>query len=571
MIVMASSPAQLRHRAPGLGRVWLVACAGALVAWAMLRTVAGEQALVNPGGWPQLRAFLAAALQPDLSAAMLALAARSAVTTLAYAVAGAGLSLILGLVLGITASAAWWEGRRLPHGWLVLRGALVAPRAIHEVVWGLILVNILGLSPLAAILAIALPFGAITARVYADILDEVPAAPRRALLAAGAPPTASFVYGLLPRALPQLVSYAFYRLECALRSAAVLGVIGAGGLGQELLTSFQSLRYREMWTFIAALVLLSGAIDFWSGRVREHLGLTGRLALDLPTKASDEAGPSWAAGHHPLALQGLSALALILGLPLSLAYLGAHPADLWSERSRRLGLSFLGEVWPPDFSRDLWAQLLRHSLDTAALAVLAITVAALLGALLSLPAARNLATVDGLLARGRPGSGRRRVGTLLLGGSRAGLLVLRAVPPSVWAVACLFVFFPGILPGALALGLYTSGVLGRLMAEAVEAVDERPARALAACGAPAPLVLVYGVLPQVMPGFLSYSLYRWEVCSREAVIVGVVGAAGLGRVLTQQLASFDYRAVAATMLAYLILTAVVDLIGTAARRLLPRG
>lgn len=571
MTATASSAARLGHRAPALGRAWLLAGAGAVVTWAVLRTVAGQQALVNPGGWPQLRAFLAAALQPDLSAAMLALAARSAVTTLAYAVAGAGLSLMLGLFLGVTASAAWWEGRRLPRGWLVLRGALVAPRAIHEVVWGLILVNILGLSPLAAILAIALPFGAITARVYADILDEVPAAPRRALLAAGAPPTAAFVYGLLPRAFPQLVSYAFYRLECALRSAAVLGVIGAGGLGQELLTSFQSLRYREMWTFIAALVLLSGAVDFWSGRVREHLGLAGRLALDRPAEARDQAGPSRAPARHLLGRQGLSALALVLGLPLSLAYLGAHPADLWSERSRRLGLRLLGEVWPPDLSRHLWTQLLRHSLDTAALAVLAIAIAALLGALLSLPAARNLATADGLLARGRPGAARRRAGTLLLGGSRAVLLLLRAVPPSVWAVACLFVFFPGILPGALALGLYTTGVLGRLMAEAVEAVDDRPARALTACGASAPQVVVYGVLPQVLPGFLSYGLYRWEVCSREAVIVGVVGAAGLGRVLTQQLASFDYPAVAATMLAYLLLTAVVDLMGTAVRQMLPRG
>lgn len=568
---IAASPPPRGRAGPGQGRAWLLAGAGAVLAWSLLRALADGRDLVNPGGWPQLRAFLAAALQPDLSPAMLALAARSAVTTLAYAVAGAGLSLLLGLLLGLPASAAWWEGRRLPRGWLVLRGVLVAPRAIHEVIWGLLLVNILGLSPLSAILAIALPFGAITARVYADILDAAPTAPRRALLVAGATPTTAFVYGLLPRSLPQLVSYAFYRLECALRSAAVLGVIGAGGLGQELLTSFQSLRYREMWTFIAAQVLLSGAVDFWSGRVREHLGLAGRLALNLPAETHGAAGPGAAAARRPLRLQALSALALLLGLPLSLAYLGAHPADLWSERSRRLGLRFLSEVWPPNLSGDLWAQLLRHSLDTAALAVLAIAMAALLGALLSFPAARNLTAVDGILSRGRPGPWRRRIGVLVLGGSRAGLLLLRAVPPSVWAVACLFVFFPGILPGALALGLYTTGVLGRLMAEAVEAADDRPARALTVCGAPAPLVLAYGLVPQVLPGFLSYSLYRWEVCSREAVIVGVVGAAGLGRVLAQQLAGFDHPAVAATMLAYLLLTVFVDLLGSAARLVLPKA
>jgi phosphonate transport system permease protein len=133
-------------------------------------------------------------------------------------------------------------------------------------------------------------------------------------------------------------------------------------------------------------------------------------------------------------------------------------------------------------------------------------------------------------------------------------------------VLALFVLFPGVLPGAVALGVYTLGVLGRLMAEVVEAVDPAPLRALAALGASPAQAFGYGVLPQAMPGMLSYSLYRWEVCTRETVIVGVVGAAGLGRVLSEQLSSFDHDGVTTTLLAFVALTLAVDLAGAWARR-----
>jgi phosphonate transport system permease protein len=146
------------------------------------------------------------------------------------------------------------------------------------------------------------------------------------------------------------------------------------------------------------------------------------------------------------------------------------------------------------------------------------------------------------------------------------LLVARAVPEPIWALLFLFILFPGILPGAIALGLHNLGILGRLMAEVTENLDERPLRSLKALGASRSQVFLYGVLPLTLPRFIAYILYRWEVCIRATVIVGLVGAGGLGRLLTEQLSSFDYKSVLTTLIVFLALTFLVDLISASVRR-----
>ena len=146
------------------------------------------------------------------------------------------------------------------------------------------------------------------------------------------------------------------------------------------------------------------------------------------------------------------------------------------------------------------------------------------------------------------------------------LLIIRAIPAPIWALILLYIFFPGILPGSIALAIYNLGVLGRLMAEAVENLDDRPARSLQSLGASNAQVFLYGILPRTLPGFLAYILYRWEVCTRETAIVGLVGAGGLGRILTEQLSSFDYPSVVTTLLFFITITFLVNFISSRVRR-----
>jgi phosphonate transport system permease protein len=473
----------------------------------------------------------------------------------------------LGFGGGVLASEVWWRAilrsRAYRWPWAAVRASLAIPRAIHEVIWGLFFVNVLGLNPLAAIFGIAIPFGAITAKVFAEILDETPRRPFEALLNSGAPLPLAGLYGLLPQALPGLLSYAFYRVECAIRSAAVLGVIGAGGLGHEILLSFQSLRYREMWTLLWALVVLSGLVDLWSSQVRRRIGAANRIALAMkstPTCASLAIRVGSTYRHDVLTMASfVSALILV---PLSFWYVGADVRTLLAPRAAGLFAAVLRDSFPPALEAPLLRTLWDQSGQTLALATLAMVLASGGGALLAFPAAR------GFWVMGEGGGARRLGGLALVVLTRGVLLLCRAIPASVWALLMLFVFFPGLLPGALALGVYTLGVLGRLMAELIEDLDDRPLRALWALGASGPHVLAYGVLPRTLPGFVSYGVYRWEVCTRETVIVGVVGAAGLGRLLAEQLSNFDYPGVLTTVLFYIGLTVVVDWIGAAARRAL---
>ncbi|MCW2696316.1 MAG: binding-protein-dependent transport system inner rane component, partial [Modestobacter sp.] len=447
---------------------------------------------------------------------------------------GAALAVGLGGLGAVLVARTTWGRRRL--GWALARGALAVPRGLHEAVWGLLLVNVLGLDPWVGVLAIGLPYGAVTAKVFADLLDEVPRGGHDALLAAGAGRATAVLYGLLPPASGGLLSYAFYRLECAVRSAVVLGLIGAGGLGYQLSLSFSSLRWEQVWSCVYALALLCLLADVTGRAVRGRLAAPRSSATRLVR-------------DRVLSAAVLGSLALV---GWSWWYLAVSPATLVAERTREQLAYVLGAGWPPDTDGDLLRSIGSLAVDTVQMSVIAIAVATA-GAVL----------VAGVAARpaGPLGPGRRLLGSVV----RLGLLLLRAVPPPVWALVVLFVLLPGVLPGALALGLYSLGVLGRLAAEATEELDPRPRAALAALGAGPAAGWLYGVLPRATGPVLAFALYRWEVAIRDSVLVGVLGAGGLGALLATRLTTFDWAAVTTTLVALVLLTLAVDLVSARAR------
>ncbi|MDV6012880.1 ABC transporter permease subunit [Haloechinothrix sp. LS1_15] len=534
-------------------RLWILVVVAATIGSLAVAGV-GDRAVVRAEGLPAFGEFFAAALAPRADAEFLTLTATAALTTLAYAVLGTALSLVIGVVGGVLTSQTWWSLGPRSHGkrgtvyWALARAVMVVPRGIHEVVWGLIFLIVFGLDPMVAVLAIGIPFGAVTAKVFSELLDETARQPYSALLAAGAGRSAAILYGLLPPAMSDLLSYAFYRFECAIRSAAVLGLVGAGGLGFQLSLSFQSLRYEEIWTLLYALIVLCVAADFWSSRVR--------------ARRTQRVGGARTGGryrHDPF-LVGSCLFGLVL-IALSVWWIGLDLAVLFSGETWDYLRQLATGAWPPALGEAGAGGLLELSMVTLAMSILAMVIGFWGGAALAFPAAH--------LPRGgyTAGGAAARAGRLLIfAASRLLLVVLRAIPPPVWALLFLFVLYPGILPGALALGVYTAGVLGRLMAEVAENLDERPLHALRAQGAPAPLVFCYGVVPSATPRFIAYGLYRWEVTIRETVVVGVVGAGGLGYALAQQLNGFDYAGALTTLLVLILLTLAVDFTSAAVRR-----
>lgn len=220
---------------------------------------------------------------------------------------------------------------------------------------------------------------------------------------------------------------------------------------------------------------------------------------------------------------------------------------------RKMG-RFVGELLHPTGEAAFLQKLLSATLETLAMSALGTLIAAVLGLLLALPAsqthAHDKARFKGL--------------TRLL------LNALRSIPELVWASLLLIAAGLGPFAGTLALALHTTGVLGRLFAEAIENAPEGVGFALRVRGVGEGRVFCYATLPQVLPQLLSYTLYRWENNIRAAAILGVVGAGGLGQMLAFHMGLFQMPETSSILLAMIALVALVDACSYLARRVMAR-
>lgn len=214
-------------------------------------------------------------------------------------------------------------------------------------------------------------------------------------------------------------------------------------------------------------------------------------------------------------------------------------------------LRFLGEFFPPDLHGPFVLQVARAMLETLAMSALGTALAALVAVALA------------LLAVGRAGSK-----SWLSVPMRWLLNALRAVPELVWASLLLIAAGLGPFAGTLALAIHTSGVLGRLFVAAIENAAPGPAQALRVQGAGTAQIFLYATLPQILPQVISYTLYRWENNIRAAAVLGVVGAGGLGQLLSFHLGLFHMPKTATVLLAMLLLVFAVDWMSDRLRRAL---
>lgn len=220
---------------------------------------------------------------------------------------------------------------------------------------------------------------------------------------------------------------------------------------------------------------------------------------------------------------------------------------------------FIREFFPPDVSQPFLSKVWTGTVETFAMSLLGTIIAAFVGILLALPASSQ------------PQSGQAaNLIHLVRLPTRAVLNVLRAIPELVWAALLLISAGLGPFAGTLALALHTAGVLGRLFAEAIENAPPGPAAALRAQGISNVRIFFYATLPQVLPQLMSYTLYRWENNIRAAAVLGVVGAGGLGQLLSFHMGLFQMNKTATILTAMILLVALVDLTSYFIRRILSR-
>jgi phosphonate transport system permease protein len=215
---------------------------------------------------------------------------------------------------------------------------------------------------------------------------------------------------------------------------------------------------------------------------------------------------------------------------------------------------FLSEFFPPDLSQPFLGKVAWATAETLAMSALGTLLAAVLGLALALPAARMHAG-DRAHARAP---------------MRLVLNALRSIPELVWASLLLISAGLGPFAGTLALAFHTTGVLGRLFAEAIENAPPGPGFALRTQGVASGRVFLYATLPQILPQLMSYTLYRWENNIRAAAVLGVVGAGGLGQLLSFHMGLFHMNKTCTVLGAMLLLVALVDILSYGWRRAMTR-
>jgi phosphonate transport system permease protein len=478
---------------------------GLMLLAALVGIAVADIAVTSLDPWHELRRLAMGLLHADLYA----IEARSLVLTLAFAVLGVGIGAGAGLAMAL--AFAYSRGVRMLCAFL---------RSIHEMFWALLLIQITGLSPTTGILAVALPYSGIFAKVFAEMIEEADLAAVRAL-PTGASKISTFAFARLPELAQQFKSYALYRLECGLRSTLVLGFIGLPTIGFHLESYFRQGHYAQAAGLLLSFYLLIGTRRLWA------------RAATLPF--------------------------LLIGSTIALVYL----VDTVGGGSALTNLArFLGEIVPRPLrgshflAFDTWQRLVvwawpiaKHQIGPGILQTLVLAQIAMIG--MSVLA---LAFFPIICERF---SG--RLGKVL---GRVVLVVVRSTPEYMLAYVLLQLLGPSMLPAIVALALHNGAIVGYLMGRHADVLDYRP-------DAPKGLDLYcYETVPRLYGQFLAYVLYRWEIILRESAIFGILGVATLGFYVDAAISELKLDVAVMLIFAMALLSMSVDVFSRRLRRAL---
>ena len=465
----------------------------AFVAGAVLALVVADVAVTTLAPGAALRQLLAGILHPNLWS----IEALSVVYTVAFAVLGVGLGAASGFALAIVypRSAA-------------VRAFCVTIRSIHELFWALLLIQVFGLSATAGILAIALPYTGIFAKVFSEMIEEADLAAVR-VLPAGSGAISAFAYARLPELADRFKTYTLYRLECGLRSTLVLGFIGLPTIGFHLESYFKQSRYAEAAALLGTFYVLIGTRRLWArASTIPFLLLASLLVL-----------PATVGGGSALANLGRFLGHDIVPYPLR----GGHLTDAatWSAFGQWLQPIVTHQIIPGG-----WRTLVLAQIALVAAGVIALV-------------------VFPFVSRTFCGRGGQIAG-------RIALVIVRSTPEYMVAYVLLQVFGPSMLPAIIALGVHNGAIIGYLMGRHADSLDYRPDAPRGAN------LYAYETVPRLYAQFLAYMLYRWEIIVRESAIFGILGVTTLGFYVDGAISELRFDVAVVLIAATVLLSAGID-------------
>lgn len=413
--------------------------------------------LLSLDPWSELSKILAGALTPDFFA--LPQFAQAAAQTVAVA------------TLGVLGGAAAGFGLLYFYRLRPVRLVCAFVRNIHEVFWGLIFLQLVGLSAAAGVLALAVPYACIFAKIFGELLEGSDRRPALAL--PGRPGRLSrFLYAELPLVRSQMATYVLYRMECGLRASTIMGFIGLPTLGFHLETAFAQGQYSQAWAILFFTYALIATVRVW---LRPWLApiLAVAAVVVLPGPGQIETANIVRFLTHDIVPAPLLNGSGVGGL-------------------RNWLVSLAGDQIAPGLA------------NTIILTQIALVLTGIL-AISAFPVVSD----QFFSRRGR-----------LVG--HVGLVVLRSTPEYIIAFILLLIWGPSMLPAVIALALHNGGVVAHLTGRMSRNIGLRPDAARRIDR------YAYEIVPRIYPQFLALLFYRWEVIFRESALLGILGVHTLG-------------------------------------------
>ncbi len=507
--------------------------------------------------WARFVEFLVAFGSPDLSAESVATAGRLMLDTLSVALLGVGLGLLLAYPLALGASRAVMLGNDLHgpgKGWwrrLTLqtcRFSLDLLRGVPDFAWALMLANFTGIGTPTGVLAIGISVAGILGKVLSEQWDNQDPQRYAFLRSTGASNLQVFLFGIQPLAARAMLSFVLMRTECAIRNASVIGVIAGGGLGSGLWDAFKDSRYDFVVTLLAAMVLLTAGADLAANLLRYQLRVDANQQRNRRLHTVSGSTTARALGV------GFGA-ALLVGATWMLGPAFANLLDSLQQLEPEFAWGYVRRLLvSPDWSAVPVA--VTESLVPLAVALLTTLGATVIAAALAYPASVSFQLQATRFTGERPSRSRRLGRWLLLLSTRGAGLVFRAIPEVAWVLILGAFFRQGLLAGVLAVMVHSTGVLLRVFAETLDNVPHRRLEQVA--GACRPQIFLYGALPSAAADWKTYAFFQFEVNMRMGLVLGMVGAGGLGEAFHGNLTFFRLERACTFLWAMVLLTVLVD-------------
>jgi phosphonate transport system permease protein len=472
--------------------------------------------------------------------------------TLMIAVAGTALAVLFSLPLAFLAASNTSPSRPVRA---IARAVILGARAVPDLVYALIFVRVLGVGVLPGVLAIAVYSTGMIGKLFADAVEEIDRDVHEAVRAVGASRPQAIATGVVPQVIPSFVSTVLYRLDMNVSSSAVLGFVGAGGIGFELYNTLRTLQYQRGLGLALIIVALVVTVERISAVVRA--GIVGRHETDQRRRPAERSparraerpvattrlNPPWT---RPRVTRLVAAAVAGTLTVVSFTGLGISPGALLAAGPELI--RGIGDFLPPDFA-SVEKQLPKAFLETITIAVTATALTSLLSVPIAFLAARNISPHP-----------------VVYHLARLVIVLARGLPPLVLALVFVSAFGLGPFAGVVALGLGTVGLTAKLMADAAEHLDPGPATALRSVGATRAQQVTTAVVPQVAPSFVATVLFTLDTTIRSSTIVGIVGAGGIGFITYQSVHTLQFQTTSAVLLVIFVTVFTVERISDAVRR-----